>query len=156
MRWVTSFLLVLPLLVCSTLHPVGLKGVLAGSWAESGKDLSGNVTATTDVIEVSLPGLPEDARPLRMIRIPAGSFIMGSTNSERGRNENEGPIHQVTIGYDFYMGETEVTWGREPGLCGGNTPRKPFELHVVQFQFHHTDLRVQACGQQMAQCLRSL
>jgi formylglycine-generating enzyme required for sulfatase activity len=64
----------------------------------------------SESIEVEIPGLPEGARPLRLILIPAGTFQMGSPGTERGRYyDYEGPVHQVTIGYDYYIGETEVT-----------------------------------------------
>ncbi len=32
-----------------------------------------------------------------MVVIPAGSFIMGSPESEERRRENEGPQHKVTF-----------------------------------------------------------
>lgn len=51
--------------------------------------------------------LPAPTIPL--VRIPAGSFMMGSPETERGRDLDEGPLHQVTIDYDFYLGQTEVT-----------------------------------------------
>jgi len=53
-----------------------------------------------------------------MVLIPAGSFMMGSPATERGRDANEGPVHQVTIAYDFYMGETEVTQGQWEAVMG--------------------------------------
>lgn len=56
--------------------------------------------------------------PLKMIRIPAGSFMMGSPDTERGRASDEGPVHQVNIGYDFYMSETEVTRGQWESVMG--------------------------------------
>lgn len=68
-----------------------------------------------DIIQVGLP-----APLIKMVRIPAGSFMMGSPDTERGRNVNEGPVHQVTIGYDFYMGETEVTQGQWYAVMGYN------------------------------------
>ena len=43
---------------------------------------------------------------------------MGSPDTERGREANEGPVHQVTIGYDFYLGETEVTQGQWEAVMG--------------------------------------
>ncbi len=52
--------------------------------------------------------LPGDI-PLDLVRIPAGSFQMGSPDTERSRQSNEGPVHTVNIGYDFYMGKYEVT-----------------------------------------------
>ena len=120
MRWVASFLLVLHLFVCSALQPVGLEWILAAVWAESGKSQSDKVTATTDFIEVSLPGLPEDAYPMRLVRIPAGTFQMGSSRDERGGWSWEDPVHTVTITHDFYLGETEVTQGQWQAIMNYN------------------------------------
>jgi len=52
--------------------------------------------------------LPDDV-PLTLVKIPSGSFQMGSPDTERGRLDLEGPLHTVNIGYDFYMGKYEVT-----------------------------------------------
>ncbi len=46
-----------------------------------------------------------------MVVIPAGSFAMGSPDSEKSRNDDEGPVHQVKLG-TFALGETEVTRGQ--------------------------------------------
>ncbi|MCD6365081.1 MAG: SUMF1/EgtB/PvdO family nonheme iron enzyme, partial [Planctomycetes bacterium] len=46
---------------------------------------------------------------LKLVRIPQGTFLMGSSNGERGRAVDEGPQHQVTISREFYMGVHEVT-----------------------------------------------
>ncbi len=58
---------------------------------------------------VDLPGLPADATPLVLVHIPAGSFLMGSPESEEGRDPDEGPVHRVTLTKDFYIGKYEVT-----------------------------------------------
>jgi formylglycine-generating enzyme required for sulfatase activity len=44
-----------------------------------------------------------------MVPIPGGVFLMGSPDSEPGRNADEGPQHPVKI-RPFWMGKTEVTW----------------------------------------------
>ena len=41
--------------------------------------------------------------------ILAGSFIMGSSTTEKGRKDNEGPQHRVTFPRGFAMGLHEVT-----------------------------------------------
>ena len=46
---------------------------------------------------------------MTFVLIPAGQFMMGSSDSEAGRYDNEGPQHMVTISRPFYMGITEVT-----------------------------------------------
>jgi formylglycine-generating enzyme required for sulfatase activity len=56
---------------------------------------------------------------MRFVLIPAGSFIMGSPESEEGRQWNE-IQHKVTISKSFYMGETEVTQGQWEKLVGFN------------------------------------
>jgi len=46
---------------------------------------------------------------MEFVLIPAGKFDMGSPSSEVGRYDNEGPVQDVTISEDFYMGKYEVT-----------------------------------------------
>ncbi len=46
---------------------------------------------------------------IEFVRIPAGSFQMGSPEDEEDRNKDESPRHQVTIAKPFYMGKYEVT-----------------------------------------------
>jgi formylglycine-generating enzyme required for sulfatase activity/tetratricopeptide (TPR) repeat protein len=48
---------------------------------------------------------------LEMVRISAGTFMMGSPNSENGRDDDEGPQHWVTVS-EFYMGKFEVSQGQ--------------------------------------------
>ena len=45
-----------------------------------------------------------------MIVIPAGEFMMGSPDNERGRNDNEGPQHKVTIARPFAASKFDVTF----------------------------------------------
>ena len=47
-----------------------------------------------------------------MIVLPAGEFMMGSPEGERGRWDDEGPQHQVTIPKPFAVGKYEVTVGQ--------------------------------------------
>lgn len=44
-----------------------------------------------------------------MLPIPGGEFVMGSPDSEKDRNEDEGPQHKVKVA-PFWMGKCEVTW----------------------------------------------
>ena len=45
-----------------------------------------------------------------MIVVPAGTFMMGSPASEKGRNADEGPQRSVTIGKPFAVGRFAVTF----------------------------------------------
>ena len=61
-----------------------------------------------------------------LVVVPAGSYMMGSPESEAGRNDDEGPRHRVTMAKPFAVGVTEVTRGefgrfvRETGHSTGN------------------------------------
>ena len=49
-----------------------------------------------------------DGARLTMVRIPPGSFQMGSAEQEPGRHANEGPLHTVTL-VEFLIGQTPIT-----------------------------------------------
>ena len=61
-----------------------------------------------------------------MVVLPAGSYRMGSPSYEQGRGDDEGPVHEVTIGAPFALGMHEVTvadFGRfvdETGYSAGS------------------------------------
>jgi len=44
-----------------------------------------------------------------MVPIPGGEFVMGSPDTEKDRQKDEGPQHRVKIS-PFWMGRYEVTW----------------------------------------------
>ena len=46
-----------------------------------------------------------------MVVVPSGRFQMGSPSSEKGRLDDEGPVHEVTIARPFAVGVNEVTRG---------------------------------------------
>ena len=67
-----------------------------------------------------------DACP-QMVVVPAGSFRMGSPSGEAGRDDDEGPVHRVTIAEPFAVGVYEVTFNEwaacvHGGGCGGYRP----------------------------------
>ena len=51
-----------------------------------------------------------------MVVISAGGFDMGSNSG----NDNEKPVHRVTIGKAFALGKTEVTQGQWKAIMGDN------------------------------------
>jgi len=57
---------------------------------------------------------------IEMIWIAPGSFTMGSPSSERGRDDDEGPQHRVTISKGYWLGKYEVTKGQWQALMGSN------------------------------------
>ena len=67
-----------------------------------------------------------------MVVVPAGEFMMGSPPSEEGRDDDEGPVHRVTIAEPFAVGKYEVTFDEwdacvSGGGCGGYRPERALE-----------------------------
>lgn len=46
---------------------------------------------------------------IEVVRIPKGTFMMGSPDGDGGANADEKPQHKVTLTWDFYMGKYQVT-----------------------------------------------
>jgi len=68
--------------------------------------------------KVEIIELGKDAK-LEMVLIPAGTFMMGSPNTEKGRQPNE-TQHEVTLTNPFYMGTYEVTQEQWEAVIGNN------------------------------------
>lgn len=87
--------------------------------------------STRDMLTIMLPG----NIPMEFVKISAGTFIMGSPETERSRLDWEGPQTYVTLTEDYYMGIYPVTqaqwlaikgdWPNDPpeyGSLGDNKP----------------------------------
>ena len=57
---------------------------------------------------------------LHLVRIPAGSLMMGSPEDEVGRSSYEGPQHRVNFPEDFWIGQFEVTQAQYQAITGQN------------------------------------
>ena len=57
---------------------------------------------------------------LDLVRVPAGTFMMGSPDAEADRDPSEGPRHAVTIGKPFWIGRVEVTQAQWVAVAGAN------------------------------------
>jgi formylglycine-generating enzyme required for sulfatase activity len=60
---------------------------------------------------------------LKLALIQAGSFLMGSAPSEKGRCEKEGPQHEVVLTSAFYLGVYPVTQEQYQKVTGRNPAR---------------------------------
>lgn len=49
---------------------------------------------------------------MKLVLIPAGESMMGSSDSEKDRSSNESPQHRIRITRPFYLGQHEVTVGQ--------------------------------------------
>lgn len=79
--------------------------------------------ASGPTMVVNLPG----TATLELVRIPAGSFKMGS--NDPWSQDCEKPVHDVNIGYSFWMGKYEVTVRQWRAIMDGNSSVNPGDDH---------------------------
>ena len=88
---------------------LAILGALAGALYFFAPGITGYIQEvrrpTGQAIAVELPG----GATMDMVWVGRGSFLMGSPADEPGRDQNEGPQHQVTISQGFYIGKYEIT-----------------------------------------------
>ena len=61
----------------------------------------------------------EDTTGMEFVYVPGGCFQMGSPESEDGRYDNEGPVHEVCL-KGFWMGKFEVTQAQWQAVMNTN------------------------------------
>ena len=57
--------------------------------------------------EISIP--VKNGITIDMVKVEAGTFMMGATSEMQNPKDDEKPVHQVTLTNDYYMGKYEVT-----------------------------------------------
>jgi formylglycine-generating enzyme required for sulfatase activity len=65
-------------------------------------------------VTVTLPG----GVPMVLVKVPAGTFQMGSPAGERGDVFGNETQHQVTLTQDYYLGKTEITQAQWEAVMG--------------------------------------
>ena len=70
---------------------------------------------------------------LTMVKIPAGSFRMGSPVDEPERSEDEGPQHEVTLGA-FFMAQTPITQAQWRVVAGWQKVGRDLEPDPSKFK----------------------
>ena len=70
---------------------------------------------------------------LTMLKIPAGSFLMGSPKDEPERLEREGPQHEVTLG-SFFLAETPITQAQWRAVAGWQKLERDLKLDPSNFK----------------------
>lgn len=122
---------------------VGLPLLVSSAFAQPKTELGKNETADDKTITVEFGGNVK----LKMIRIPKGSFLMGSKKTDDlNAKKDELPQHNVEFANDFHLGETEVTVGqfkqfvadsgykteaeRDASDCTWKTPKYPKEMQT--------------------------
>jgi formylglycine-generating enzyme required for sulfatase activity len=67
--------------------------------------------------------LVKNSLGMTFVRVPAGSFVMGSSDREPGHREHEGPPHEVRITHPFYLSVNPVTQSQYELVMGRNPSR---------------------------------
>ena len=68
-----------------------------------------------------------------MVKVEAGTFMMGATSEMKKPYTDEKPVHQVTLTNDYYMGKYEVTQALWQAVMGSNPSKfKSRNLPVEQ------------------------
>jgi len=115
-------------LVCTNLLPGSTASVewaasVTGPWTNSWAGLDAVTADSNGVIRVSVPmfyRVRGYAVPTNLVAIPAGTFTMGSPDSEPARWSDEGPRTRVTLSQGFWMGKYEVTQSEYLAVMGSN------------------------------------
>ena len=68
--------------------------------------------------EISIP--VKNGISIDMVKVEAGTFMMGATSEMQNPYDNEKPVHQVTLTNDYYMGKYEVTQDLWKAVMGRN------------------------------------
>ena len=83
-------------------------------------DWSGLKKMTVALEKVVFNGIVEyNGMRLEMVKIKAGTFMMGSPSSESGRSNDE-KQHSVTLTKDYWLGKYEVTQAQWQAVMGNN------------------------------------
>ena len=68
--------------------------------------------------EISIP--VKNGITIDMVKVEAGTFMMGATSEMQDPWNDEKPVHQVTLTNDYYMGKYEVTQSLWQTVMGSN------------------------------------
>ena len=77
-------------------------------------------TPVTNSDNISIP--VKDGVNIDMVRVEAGTFIMGATPEMKDPYKDEKPAHQVTLTNDYYIGKYEVTQSLWKAVMESNPP----------------------------------
>ena len=102
---------------------VTLNNLETGSTEVAVRQDNGTIVKAPNTVRVqqgqTVAALIERPVPSNMVRIPGGTFTMGSPANEPGRSDREGPQRRVTLS-SFYMGKYEVTQKEYREVIGTN------------------------------------
>ncbi len=78
-------------------------------WIPAPTHLPASVAESEEEMKTYREVLGDDGLGFEMVPIPGGTYLMGSSDDEADRSEDEGPRHEVAI-EPLWIGCCEVTW----------------------------------------------
>ena len=85
--------------------------------------------------EISIP--VKNGITIDMVKVEAGTFMMGATSEMKKPDYDEKPVRQVTLTNDYYMGKYEVTQSLWQAVMGSNPSKfKGDDLPVEQVSWN--------------------
>lgn len=95
-----------------------ISGTLSLNTASSsnGYASSSSVSSGSNVISIPV----RNGITIEMVKVEAGTFMMGATSEMQKPWYDEKPVHQVTLTNDYYMGKYEVTQNLWKAVMGRN------------------------------------
>ena len=79
---------------------------------------SGSSSMASGSNAISIP--VKNGISIEMVKVEAGTFMMGATSEMKDPYSDEKPVHQVTLTNDYYMGKYEVTQALWQAVMGSN------------------------------------
>ena len=95
-----------------------ISGILASNTASSSNGYASNSSVSSGGNEISIP--VKNGITIDMVKVEAGTFMMGATSEMENPYSWEKPVHQVTLTNDYYMGKYEVTQALWQSVMGSN------------------------------------
>ena len=97
---------------------------ITGTLSSQASDLANNsvntssssVSSGSNVISIPV----RNGITIEMVKVEAGTFMMGATSEMQNPYDDEKPVHQVTLTNDYYMGKYEVTQALWQAVTGKN------------------------------------
>jgi formylglycine-generating enzyme required for sulfatase activity len=97
---------------------MSISGTLASNIASSSNGYASSSSVSSSNNDISIP--VKNGISIDMVKVEAGTFMMGATSEMQNPWDDEKPVHQVTLTNDYYMGKYEVTQALWQAVMGSN------------------------------------
>ena len=102
-----------------TMVLVGIAGVVLGIVAYLNYRQNSPIVYKGEIPQSTIETIVVNGVEFNMVKIEGGTFHMGATSEQGNYDDDEKPVHSVTLS-DYYIGETEVTQELWEAVMGSN------------------------------------